>query len=106
MGIRFLANRAEIFYGNSGNYYLSIAGMKSMLWRLVSDFDFWGPFLAGKCAWLAPKGLGPINPTKKLAHVGFLFSHMLSQNHAHEICDPGPPFFFFWTPLNVNRFYL
>ena len=37
MGIRFLTNRAEILYGNSGNYYLSIAGMKSMLWRLVSD---------------------------------------------------------------------
>ena len=25
-------------------------------------------FLAGKWAWLAPKGLGPHDPTKKLAH--------------------------------------
>ena len=43
--IRFFAiTRAEIFCGNSGNYYLSIAGVKSMLCHLVSNFDFWGLF--------------------------------------------------------------
>ena len=45
----------------------------------------------GVAATLAPKGLGPKNPTKKLAHVGVLLGHMLSQNHAPEISDPGPP---------------
>ena len=45
----------------------------------------------GVAATLAPKDLGPKNPTKKLAHVGVLLGHMLSQNHAPEISDPGPP---------------
>ena len=66
--------------------------MKS-IWRSVSDFDFLGPLWRemGVAATLAPKGLGPKNPTKKLAHVGVLLGHMLSQNHAPEITDPGPP---------------
>ena len=45
----------------------------------------------GVAATLAPKGLGPKNPTKKLAHVGVLLGHMLSQNHDPEISDPEPP---------------
>ena len=53
-------------------------------------FRFLGPFLAGKLA-LSPKGLGPKKPTKKLADVGVLLVLMLSQNHAPEISDPGPP---------------
>ena len=67
--------------------------MKSMLWRLVSDFDFWALFggKMGVAATLAPKDLGPKNPTKKLAHVGFLLGHMLFQHHAPEISDPGRP---------------
>ena len=44
----------------------------------------------GVAATLAPKDLGPKNLTKKLAHVGVLLGHMLSQNHASEISDPGP----------------
>ena len=40
----FLTNRAENFYGNSGKYYISIASVKSMLWHLISYFNFWGPF--------------------------------------------------------------
>ena len=47
MGIRFLTNRDEIFCGNSGNYYLSIAGVKAMLWHSIPDFEFWG-LLGGK----------------------------------------------------------
>ena len=35
--------------------------------------------------------LRPKNPTKKLDHVRVLLGHMLSQNHAAEICDPGSP---------------
>ena len=36
-------------------------------------FQFLGPFLAGEWAW-------PQNPIKKLAHVGPLLGHLLSQN--------------------------
>ena len=39
----------------------------------------------------APKGLGLQNPTKKLAHVGVLLGHLLSQNRAPKFSDPGPP---------------
>ena len=39
-----LANRTDIFCGNSENYYLSIAGVKSMLWHLIADIDVLGPF--------------------------------------------------------------
>ena len=46
----------------------------------------------GVAATLAPKKiLGPKNPTKKLANVGVLLGDMLSQNHAPEISDLGPP---------------
>ena len=96
MGIlsHFLTNRAEIFCGNSRNYYLSIASVKSMLWHLISCFDF-GAFLfggkMGVAAKPAPKGLGPQYPTKKLAHVGVLLGHLLSQNHVPKLSDPGPP---------------
>ena len=74
-----------------------------MLWRLVSDFDFLGLFggKMGVAATLAPKGLGPKNPTKKLAHVGVLMGHILSQNHVPEISNPGPlPL----PPLNTTSF--
>ena len=43
MGILFLANRAEIFYGNSGDYYLAIWYEKSWLWVLFAIYDFLGP---------------------------------------------------------------
>ena len=44
----------------------------------------------GVATTMAPDGLGTKNPTKKLAHVGVLLGHMLSQNHPPEIFDPGP----------------
>ena len=52
----------------------------------------------GVAATLAPKDLGPKYPTKKLAHVGVLLGHILSQNHVPEISDPGPP-----LPLSIGR---
>ena len=66
-----MINRAEIFYGNSRNYCLSIACVKSMLWHLISDFFFGAIFgwKMGVAATPAPKGLRPQNQTKKLAHV-------------------------------------
>ena len=39
----------------------------------------------------APKGLGPQNPTKKLAHVRVLLVHLLSQNRVPKLSDPGTP---------------
>ena len=45
----------------------------------------------GVAASPAPKGLGPQNPTKKLAHVGVLLGHLLSHNRVPKVSDPGPP---------------
>ena len=42
----FLANRAEIFYGNSRDYYLSIGYKKSWFWALFAIFDFYSPAVA------------------------------------------------------------
>ena len=39
----------------------------------------------------APKGRGLQNPTKKFAHLGVLFGHLLSQNHVSKVSDLGPP---------------
>ena len=89
-----LVNWAESFCGNLGNYYLSIAGEKSMLCCPVSDFDFLGSYPVGgkKGVFTTPvyKGLGPQTSTKKLAHVGFLLGHLLSQNHVPKVSDLGP----------------
>ena len=84
MGIRFLAiiqlffnNRAEIFYGNSGNYYPSIANVNCEINVMALNFryKFLGPF------WLENgRGRHTRNPTKNLAHVGVLLVHFLSQN--------------------------
>ena len=52
----------------------------------------------GVAATLAPKGMGPQDPTKKLAHVGVLLGHLLSQNRVSELSDPGPP-------LNYQKIY-
>ena len=72
-----MANLAETFCGNSGNYYLSIAGVISMLWWEM-----------GVAATPAPKGLGPRNPTKKLANIGVLLGHLISQNRVPQLSDP------------------
>ena len=64
-----------------------------------AQLNFWGLF-GGKmsvAATPAPKGLGPRNPTKKLAHVGVLLSNLLSQNRVPELSDPEPP------PLPLNK---
>ena len=45
----------------------------------------------GVAATPALKGLGPQNPTKKLAHVGIILGHQLSQNRVPKHSDPGPP---------------
>ena len=42
----------------------------------------------GVAATPAPKGLGPQNPTKKLAHVGVLLGHLLSQNRVPKVSVP------------------
>ena len=62
-----------------------------MLCCSVSDFDFLGPYWQkkGVAATPAHKGLGPQNKTKKLAHVGVLLGHLLSQNHVPK--DYHPP---------------
>ena len=44
----FLANRAKKFYGNSGDYHLSIGIEKSRFWALNVIFDLLGPD-KGRC---------------------------------------------------------
>ena len=64
---------------------------------LISNFNFFlgGGLFGGNIAPPAPKGLGPHNPTKKLAHVKVLLGHLLSQNRVPKLSDPGPPLFSF-----------
>ena len=45
----------------------------------------------GVAATPAPKGPGPQNLTKRLAHVGVLLGNLLSQNRDPKLLDPGPP---------------
>ena len=44
----------------------------------------------GVAATPASNGLGPQNPTKKLAHVGVFFGHLLSQNRVPKLSNPPP----------------
>ena len=83
-----LENCAEIFYGNSGDYYLSIGVKKSRFWALFTIFDFLGPTI---------RSLGPQNPTKKLTHSVELLGYLLSRNHVSKFSDLGPP-----PPLKLN----
>ena len=71
MGIRFLAinflsNRAEISYGNSGEYYPSIGGENSCFWCFFERNTIFGGKM-GVATTVAPRGLGPQDPTKNLA---------------------------------------
>ena len=63
-----------------------------MLRCSVSYFDFWAlnGGKKGVTATPASKGLGPQNPTKKLAHVEVLLGHLLSQNYVPKVSDLGP----------------
>ena len=76
----FLANRAKILYGNSGDYHLSIGIEKSRFWALFVIFDFW----------VLKKGVtpqGPQNPTKTLTHLVDILGHLLSRNHVSNFFD-------------------
>ena len=48
----FLANQAQILYGDSGDYYLSIGVEKSELGHLFFNFGFLSPNLTQNRAWL------------------------------------------------------
>ena len=64
-----------------------------MSWHLFPISIFGALFgrKMGVAAIPAPKCAGPQNPTKNLAHVGFLLGHLLSQNRVPKLSDPGPP---------------
>ena len=68
----------------------------------------------GVAAMLAPKGLGPQDPTKKLAHRVELLGQPLSQKRVFENLGPEPPppplnlffehmYFYFFSFLYVLR---
>ena len=54
-------------------------------------------FLTNRAEIFMPKGLGSQNLIKKLAHVGVLLGHLLSQNRVPKLSDSGPP-----PPLKPN----
>ena len=87
-GIRFLAiTRAEIVYGNSRGYYLSISANKYRFWALFAIFDFLDPN-KGRC----PTG----TPTKNLTHLVDRLVHLFSLNHVSNFFDLVP------SPLNIT----
>ena len=91
----FFANRAEKFYGNSGDYYLSISFKEFWFWAFKLSFlIFLGPVgaLKGRGPTDTHMGLGPQNPNKKLAHLVDPFGHLLlSRNYVRNYSDIGPP---------------
>ena len=81
-----MSNRTEKFFGYSGDYYLSIG-----------DFDaFFGKYpifgeKMGVAAGVAPKGLGPQDPTKKLAYWVNLLGQQLTRKLIFQNFGPEPP---------------
>ena len=74
----FLANRAKILYGTSGDY------------RLVLKNLGFGPYLLFSIFWVLTKGVapqGPQNPTKTLTHLVDILGHLLSRNHVSNFFD-------------------
>ena len=88
-----MANQAQISYGNSRDYYLSIGVEKSGLGPLFLNFGFLGPNLAQKKrgSTLSHKGLGPQDTTNKLAQSTELLDYVLSQKHASKKFRPALP---------------
>ena len=89
----FLGHLDWIFYGSSGDHFLSIGDEKSMLRCLFFSFDFKATFGGnmGVVTKRTPNGLGPPNPTKKLVHLADLLGQPLSRNHVFEIFKGEPP---------------
>ena len=96
----FWANWTKNFYGNLGDYYLSIGDDTSKLWCLFLIFGLLASFSGkmGLATTHAPNGLGPPDPTKKLAHRVEFLGQLLSRNHFFEIFRPEVP-----SPLNENK---
>ena len=61
-----------------------------MLWRLVSDFDFWGPFWRGKWAW-PPRWRLRVWGQKSWPTLGSSWVTCYLKIVLPEISDPGPP---------------
>ena len=78
------------FFGNLRDSYLSIGGEKSCFWCFFER----NPIFGGEmdvATTMAPKGLGPQDPTKKLAKWVELSGHSLSRKHVFRIFGPNPP---------------
>ena len=84
-----MANRAEIIYGNLGDYYLSISYEKSQFWALLVIFDFLGLTWVQKWAWphAHPYGSGVSKPNQKVDPLGGSFGYTIISK---------PCFRFFW----------
>ena len=100
----FGSNKTEIFYGNSGDYYLSIGKEKSKNLSYQVYFQimyFWSTFLRenGRGHHAGPKECGAWNPTKKLLGPlrGTFGSTFISKTCYQN-------FQTVWTPLPLKQF--
>ena len=73
----FLANRAELFYGNSNDYYLSISDEKSWFDAFLKKIIFWREIGRGRQAGAEESRV--IRFDQKLTHRAELLGQLLSQ---------------------------
>ena len=100
-GHTFFGHNSAIFGPIGLKFFMGTQG--TIIYRLLLRNQCFGLYLPisifwvlfggkmGVAATLAPLGLGPQNPTKKLAHVGVLLGQLLSQNKVSKIYRLGPP---------------
>ena len=91
---QFSTNQAQISYGNSGDYYLSISDEISGTGPYFKFLNFWALIWPQKgCGpTLCLKGPGTQDPTKKLAYGMELLGYTLSQNHVSKNFRPEPEY--------------
>ena len=94
-GHTFFGHNSAIFGPIGLKFFMGTQG--TIIYRLLLRNQCFGLYLPISIFWVlfgatpAPLGLGPQNPTKKLAHVGVLLGHLLSQNKVSKIYRLGPP---------------
>ena len=100
-GHTFFGHNSAIFGPIGLKFFMGTQG--TIIYRLLLRNQCFGLYLPISIFWVlfggkmgvaatpAPLGLGPQNPTKKLAHVGVLLGQLLSQNKVSKIYRLGPP---------------
>ena len=92
----FLINWAEIFYGNTGDYYSSIGYKRSLFWALFVIFDFLGRLCRCVKNGVAPQIPGASKPNQKVDPFGGLFGSPVISKSCFQLYWP-------WAPLKAER---